>query len=71
MTKNIVLTAVSQLPNHFELDELIDYLLLIEQIEEGRELSRNNQVIPFEEVKRQVALWREQPLSQPTKQPKP
>lgn len=60
MTKNVVLTAISQLPNHFELDELIDRLLLIEQIETGREQSRDNQVTPLEEVKRQVASWREQ-----------
>ena len=46
MTKNIALTAISQMSNHFELDELIDRLLLIEKIEKGREQSRNGQVIP-------------------------
>ena len=45
MTNNIALTAISQMSNHFELDELIDRLLSIEKIEKGREQSRNGQVI--------------------------
>ena len=67
MTKNIALTAISQMSDHFELDELIDRLLLIEKIEKGREQSRNGQVIPpLEEVKHRVASWRKQLPSQPT-----
>ena len=66
MTKNIALTAISQMSDHFELDELIDRLLLIEKIEKGREQSRNGQVIFLEEVKRRVASWRKQLPSQPT-----
>ena len=60
MTKDMALTAISQISNHFELNELIDRLLLIKQIEKGREQNRNGQVIPFEKAKRQVASWREQ-----------
>ena len=66
MTKNIALTAISQMSDHFELDELIDRLLLIKKIEKGREQSRNGQIIFLEEVKRRVASWRKQFPSQPT-----
>ncbi len=57
MSKETLLTAADQLPDHFELDELIDRLLLIQKIEKGREQSRNNQTYSQEEVKQLVKTW--------------
>ncbi|WP_310391631.1 hypothetical protein [Hymenobacter sp.] len=57
MNKEILFTAADQLPDNFELDELIDCLLLIQKIEKGREQSRNNQTHSQEEVKQLVKTW--------------
>lgn len=57
LTKEILFTAADQLPDRFDLDELIDRLLLIQQIEKGREQSRNNQIHSQEEVKQLVKTW--------------
>lgn len=57
MSKETLFTAADQLPDHFELDDLIDRLLLIEKIEKGREQSRNNQTYTQEEVKQMVKTW--------------
>jgi len=57
MSKETLLAAADQLPDHFELDELIDRLLLIQKIEKGREQSRNNQTYSQEEVKQLVKTW--------------
>lgn len=57
MSKETLLAAADQLPDHFELDELIDRLLLIQKIEKGREQSRNNQTYSQEEVKQLVKMW--------------
>ncbi|MFD1468597.1 hypothetical protein ACFQ48_10210 [Hymenobacter caeli] len=57
MSKETLLAAADQLPDHFELDELIDRLLLIQRIEKGREQSRNNQTYSQEEVKQLVKTW--------------
>ena len=57
MSKETLLAAADQLPDHFELDELIDRLLLIQKIEKGREQSRNNQTYSQEEIKQLVKTW--------------
>jgi len=57
MNKEILFTAADQLPDQFELDELIDRLLLIQKIEKGREQSRNTQTHSQEEVKQLVKTW--------------
>ncbi len=57
MSKETLFAAADQLPDHFELDELIDRLLLIERIEKGREQSRTNQTHSQEEVKQLVKTW--------------
>ena len=57
MSKETLLAAADRLPDHFELDELIDRLLLIQKIEKGREQSRNDQTHPQEEVKQLAKTW--------------
>ena len=57
MTKEILFTAADQLPDHFEIEELIDRLLLIQKIEKGRAQSRSDQTYSHEEVKEIVKTW--------------
>lgn len=57
MNKEVVLAAVNALPDTIELEELIDRLILLEKIEQGREQSRLGQTVSQEEVKQLVKTW--------------
>jgi hypothetical protein len=51
MTKEIVLSVLEKMPDEFDLDELLERLILIEKAEEGRTISH-------EEVKKIIEGWR-------------
>ncbi|GAB3636240.1 hypothetical protein GCM10027422_18300 [Hymenobacter arcticus] len=57
MTKETILAAVNALPDQVTLDELIERLIFIEKIEEGRRQSEAGETISQEEVRRQVQSW--------------
>ncbi|MCR5889604.1 hypothetical protein LRS06_17860 [Hymenobacter sp. J193] len=57
MTKELLQATLDQLPDTFELEELIERLLLIEKIEKGREQSRRGQTVSHEEAKQLVKTW--------------
>ena len=57
MSRETLLAAASQMPNHFELDEILERLILLDAIEQRREQGRNGETTSFEEMKRQVELW--------------
>jgi hypothetical protein len=58
MTKEIVATAIENLPDKFDLDELIERLIFIEKVEEGIREIEDGKGIPLEEVKQIVKGWR-------------
>ncbi len=57
MSKETILAAINALPEKVELNDVIDRLILIEKIEEGREQSRLGQTVSHEEVKARVTSW--------------
>ncbi|RZK28387.1 MAG: hypothetical protein EOO61_22115 [Hymenobacter sp.] len=57
MSKEAILAAVHALPETIELDELIDRLILLEKIEQGREQSRLGQTVAHEDVKQLAKSW--------------
>jgi hypothetical protein len=57
MRKNKAIEAVEQMPENFQVDELIEKLIFIEQVEAGLEDVKENNLIDHEEVKRQSSLW--------------
>lgn len=58
MTKDKVLEAIKDMPNDFQLDELIDKLIFIEKVEEGIKQVAEGEVVSHEEVRKIVSGWR-------------
>ena len=57
MKKNIAIEVVEQMPENFQVDELIEKLIFIEQVEAGLDDIKNNNLIDHEKVIRQSSLW--------------
>lgn len=58
MTKETLKDTIDQLPDKFELGELIDRLIYIEKIEEGFAAIERGESKTHEEVKALVKSWR-------------
>jgi predicted transcriptional regulator len=58
MTKEIVATAIKEMPQEFDLDELIERLIFIEKVEEGLKDMEEGRTITHEEMKQKIDGWR-------------
>lgn len=58
MKRNKVLEAVKELPQEFELDELIERLVFIEKVEKGFKQLDEGDTKTHEEVKKIIQSWR-------------
>jgi len=54
MTKAQVIASLESLPDEVTIDQVIDQLLLIQKVEEGRKQVANGEVVSHEEVKKQL-----------------
>jgi len=52
MTKEQILEAVQQLPDSFELEDLFERLLFIQQLEQRLEQAAQNDVVSFEDARK-------------------
>jgi hypothetical protein len=52
MTKDTATAAIREMPQEFDVDELIERLLFIEKVEEGLKQIDNGQKIPLDDVKK-------------------
>ena len=57
MTKTVLEAALPNLPNEFSLDEIIERLILIEKIENGRNQYKEGKTLTSEEVKQKMKEW--------------
>jgi hypothetical protein len=57
LTKEKVIKTVSNLPDNFSLDELIDKLIFIEKVQKGLENSLSDKVYSKEEAKIKLSKW--------------
>ena len=57
MKREKVIDTVNNLPQEFELDELLEKLILVEKVENGLKQLESNQVIPHEQVKEIAKKW--------------
>ena len=57
MKKTTVLNALSELPNEFNLDKLLDRLLVIEKIEEGLKEAKAGKTVSHEAAKKIISKW--------------
>jgi len=58
MTQEAVIETVKTLPVNFELNELVERLILLEEIEKRREQGQKGETISFEDMKREISSWR-------------
>lgn len=57
LTKEQVIGAINKLPEKFSVDQAIDELILLEKIETGLSQSQANNVIPDEELDKELPEW--------------
>ena len=57
MTKELFNQVAGQLPDPFQLDDLIDRLIMAEAIEKGRQQYRDGRVRTHAEVKERLKKW--------------
>jgi hypothetical protein len=57
LTKNSVLKTIKELPDNFDLDELINKLIFIDKVEKGLDQSLQNQVVSETQAKKKLAKW--------------
>lgn len=57
MTKEIVATAIMDLPPEFELDVLFEKLVFMERVEIARIQAEKKQTITHTEMKNVIASW--------------
>jgi predicted transcriptional regulator len=58
MTKEKVMAAVEKMPLDFNLDELIEKLIIIEKIDQGLKEIDEGKGIPHSEVKKRIDEWK-------------
>ncbi|GAB2553922.1 hypothetical protein [Spirosoma areae] len=57
MTKAIIQEALSELPDEFSLDDLMERLILLQSFEQGRQQYHEGRVFTHEEVGRKLEKW--------------
>ena len=57
MTQEAAIETIKALPLHFELNELVERLILLEELENRRKQGENGETISFEDMKREISLW--------------
>lgn len=57
LTKDEVLKSVSELPDEFSFEEILDKLLLLDKIEIGLEQSQSGNVVSTAEAKEKLSKW--------------
>lgn len=57
ITKEKAIGAVNNLPDEFDVEQLIEKMIFIQQVEEGLEQSKKRQVVSFEDAKNSMKKW--------------
>jgi hypothetical protein len=58
MTKDKALEAIKQMPQDFELDELIEKLIVIDKLDEGIRQVEEGHTVYHTDVKKKVEEWK-------------
>jgi len=57
LTKDNVIKTISNFPENFTLDELVDKLIFMDKVESGLEQSMANEVLSQEEARNRLSRW--------------
>ena len=57
MKKSSVIQTLNELPQKFDLDDLLERLMVIEKIDEALEDAKSGKTVSHDKVKKMVAKW--------------
>jgi predicted transcriptional regulator len=57
MTKETAIKAISDLPDEFELDDLLEKLVFMAKVEKGMQQAREGKVTPHDEFMKEAKKW--------------
>ena len=57
MRKAVVIESISELPDEFSIDEVIERLIIVEKIEKGRQQVKEGKVNIEEQAKAKLSKW--------------
>ncbi len=57
LNKSTVIKTLTNFPDSFSVDELMERMILIDKIEKGIKQAESNQVISDEELESEIAKW--------------
>lgn len=57
MTKALIQTALSEMPEEFSLDDLVERLILLQSFEKGRQQYAEGKTLTHEEVGKRLEKW--------------
>ena len=57
LTKENVISAINELPEPLDIDDVLEKIILLEKIQKGIEQSEKGQVIPDEELDQRLESW--------------
>jgi predicted transcriptional regulator len=57
LTKEKVIKTISNLPEKFSLDELVEKMIVLEKIEKGLEDSEKDNVLTEDELEEKIKEW--------------
>jgi hypothetical protein len=57
MNRNKVVDTVLEMPQEFEVEDLIEKLLFIQSVEEGLQQSREGRVMSMDDAKQKLGKW--------------
>lgn len=57
MKKSKAIEAINELPQEFDLDELIEKLVFVEKVEQGLEQLKEGKTLPHDQVKELTKKW--------------
>ncbi|GAA4349303.1 hypothetical protein GCM10023185_05930 [Hymenobacter saemangeumensis] len=58
MTQEAAIETIKTLPRNFELNELVERLILLEELEKRRKQGEDGETISFDDMKREASSWR-------------
>ncbi len=57
LQKSTVIKTITNLPDQFSIDEVVEKMILLDKIEKGIKQADSNQVISEEELDREIEKW--------------
>ena len=57
LSKTAVLKSIGELPEHFQADDAIEKIILLNKIENARQQRRNGEGYTIEESKEKLSKW--------------